>query len=223
MGSSAVPISAADGYDSWAPYYDEPGNGLIDAEQPIVWDILNCVPIGTAVDAACGTGRHAAHLAELHQMPLSDDHADVVVCALALIHIHDLAAALAEFARVVKPGGRLVISDSRGLMPVARRYPVVKAGPDGRPGYLPNWIHQTGDYLRVALPLGFQVRRCAEPIRSGDLVDKAGASSGPGLPAYAPSDVPPNIWTLHPFAPTATNAAYRDVAHLIVWHFQLAA
>lgn len=252
-GGFAAPISAADGYDSWAPYYDEPGNGLIDAEQPIVWDILHSLPVGTVVDAACGTGRHAAHLvelghhvigvdsspgmltvareklpkvtfhlAELHQMPIPDDHADVVVCALALTHVPDLAAALAEFARILKPGGHLVLSDSRGLMPGARHYPVVKAGPDGRPGYLPNWIHQTGDYLRTALPLGLQVRACAEPVNEADYVDKTGIPpSRPPLPAHTPSDLPPNIWTLHPFAPTATNAAYRGIPHLIVWHFQL--
>jgi hypothetical protein len=32
---------------------------------------------------------------------------------------------------------------------------------------------------------------------------------------------PPNIWALHPFAPAATNAAYRDSPAAIVLHFQV--
>ena len=252
-GGFAAPISAADGYDGWASSYDDPGNAMIDTEQPIVWEILDDLPVGTAVDVACGTGRHAAHLAELghqvigvdssprmldmarakvprgsfhvgdlHNLPVPDGHADVVVCGLALTHIPDLGAALTESARILRPGGHLVISDARGLMPGARRYPLVKAGPDGRPGYLPNWIHSTSEYLRAALALGLQVRRCEEPVSGADFVDATGQSSGPPLPPHLPSAVPPDIWTLHQWAPAATNAAYRDTPHLIVWHFELA-
>jgi hypothetical protein len=42
-----------------AAFYDAPGNELIDIEQPIVREILDGLPVGVAVDAACGTGRHA--------------------------------------------------------------------------------------------------------------------------------------------------------------------
>ena len=47
-------LTTADGYDSWSEGYDEPGNGLIDTEQPIVWKILDSLPVGVALDAACG-------------------------------------------------------------------------------------------------------------------------------------------------------------------------
>jgi hypothetical protein len=33
---------------------------------------------------------------------------------------------------------------------------------------------------------------------------------------------PPATWALHQFAPEATNAAYRGLPLVIVWHFQLA-
>jgi SAM-dependent methyltransferase len=46
-----------------------------------------------------------------HSLPLPDDHADVIVCALALVHLEDLAPAFREFARVLRPGGHLVITD----------------------------------------------------------------------------------------------------------------
>src|SRR6266511_2600341 len=67
LGDGAVvePISTTEGYGSWAEFYDEPGNQLIDLEQPIVWEILDGLPRGIALDAACGTGRHSAYLASL--------------------------------------------------------------------------------------------------------------------------------------------------------------
>ncbi len=40
-------VSAADGYDSWAPSYDEPGNAMIDTEEPLVRDILDGLPPGS--------------------------------------------------------------------------------------------------------------------------------------------------------------------------------
>jgi ubiquinone/menaquinone biosynthesis C-methylase UbiE len=51
------------------------------------------------------------HLGALDRLPLADDSADVIVCALALVHVPDLQRVLAEFARVLRPGGDLVISD----------------------------------------------------------------------------------------------------------------
>jgi ubiquinone/menaquinone biosynthesis C-methylase UbiE len=59
-----APYDVVDGYSRWAAVYDRPGNGLIDAEQPVVHGILDALPAGRALDAACGTGRHARHLAD---------------------------------------------------------------------------------------------------------------------------------------------------------------
>src|SRR5207244_8687673 len=64
-GGPASPMGTGDLYRSWATYYDRPGNQMIDLEQPVVWQILDGLPAGIALDAACGTGRHAAHLAGL--------------------------------------------------------------------------------------------------------------------------------------------------------------
>jgi len=51
------------GYAGWAGSYDEPGNDTIALEEPIVRGLLDELPPGRVLDAACGTGRHAAHLA----------------------------------------------------------------------------------------------------------------------------------------------------------------
>ena len=130
------------GYTAWAPSYDGP-NPAIDAEEPIVRAMISDLPPGRAVDAACGTGRHAAFLAEqgfetvgvdanvgmldvaretyrnvdfregrLEELPVEAESVDVVTSALALCHVPDLTAVFAEFARVVKPGGTVIVSGS---------------------------------------------------------------------------------------------------------------
>jgi SAM-dependent methyltransferase len=252
LGEGAVvePIPTTEGYGSWAEFYDEPGNQLIDLEQPIVREILDGLPRGIALDAACGTGRHSAYLAslghtvigtdssaamlerarekvpdgtfheaDLHDLPLPDDHVDIVVCALALMHIPEIEPALAELVRVLRPGGSLVISDWRILIGDTG-IPVVKARPDGSPGYMPTWSRRTSEYLAAALSLGLQVRRCEEPVRPFPLVDDNGLSEGAPVPDRVPG-APPNIWALHRWCPAATNAAYRGLPAAIIWHFQL--
>lgn len=54
---------AVAGYSAWAQTYDEPGNETIALEEPAVRALLDELPPGPVLDAACGTGRHAAYLA----------------------------------------------------------------------------------------------------------------------------------------------------------------
>jgi ubiquinone/menaquinone biosynthesis C-methylase UbiE len=239
-GQVIRPVSAAEGYDIWAERYDQPGNALIDIEQPVVQAIVGQFPPGTALDAACGTGRHSQYLAslghavtgvdasrrmlaaarakvpgadfrtgDLCQLPVPDGHADLVVCSLALTHIPHLGPAFAEFARVLKPGGHLVTSDS------ANPQLVLQQLPGGDIGYLPNHRHRASDYLAAALPLGFQVRCCEEPSARDPWVDPGTA------PPAAPVVYPFDIFALQRRCPAATNAVYRVNRHAIIWHFQL--
>ena len=67
-----------DGYTAWAPVYDGP-NPAIDGEQPVVHAILESLPIGDALDAACGTGRHAVKLAELGHRVIGVDTTDAML------------------------------------------------------------------------------------------------------------------------------------------------
>jgi SAM-dependent methyltransferase len=252
-GVEARPISTREGYDSWAPVYDEQPNQLLEIEQPIVREILDRLPIGVALDAACGTGRHAAYLAslghtvigvdsspgmlararekvpqgefheaDLHQLPLADDSVDLVVCAIALVHLADIEGPFREFARVLRPGGHLVVSNQSGLIGDII-LPVLIEGPAGELGYLPVYPRLASDYLATALPLGFQVLRCEEPRVPSPILDAEGRSihDGERLPPQDPDD-PPYIWGLHAEAIDATNAAWRGKLSSIIWHFQLA-
>ncbi len=243
-GVTLPPLTAAEAYDAWAPSYDEP-NSLFEYEEGVIGPILDALAPGVAVDAACGTGRHARALAraghEVHgfdaspgmldvarrhlpttdlqvadvtALPMPDDSADLMVNTLALAHVQELGPVFAEAARVLRPGGHLVISDTRSLFVGSPRYPLVKQTLDGRVGYLPTWQHGVGEYLRAALAHGFEALACEEPEREPLDADDWDPPEAPD-----PGE-PPNPWSLMAFAPQATWATYLGTPALLVWHFR---
>ncbi len=247
-GVDVPPITAQAGYDGWAQTYDDPGNGIFALEEPWVHPLLEALPVGVAVDAACGTGRHAQYLvglghqvkgydtsarmlevarakvpdasfeeADLRALPLDDNSADSVICSLSLAHLRDLDTAFVEFARVLRPGGHLVVSDTRGHFVGSRLYPLVQWTLNDEFGYVPGWFHPTSAYVRSAISYGFDFRDCQEPVR-GQIVD---TNDLPEPAASAHPEHPPNVWDLHPLAPDAANATYQGHPALIIWHFQL--
>jgi SAM-dependent methyltransferase len=64
-GDETTEADAREGYRVWSTVYDEPGNPLIELEQPVVWSMVDHLPPRRVLDAACGTGRHAGFLAGL--------------------------------------------------------------------------------------------------------------------------------------------------------------
>lgn len=239
-GATVPAITAEQGYDVWAERYDGP-NDLLDLEEPIIRPLIDRRPAGPALDAACGTGRHAAYLAskghsvigvdgsaqmlalarakipgvdfrlgDLRALPVADSCVDLVTISLALTHVPELAPVLAEFARVLRPGGHLVIADSR------MDYPVVLALPDGSYGYIPHHPRMTSEYLTAALPLGFEVRHCEElRVPHRELVD------APPAERVRPEH-PSDIWALRGWYPVAYRAASNGNPMLIFWDFELA-
>jgi SAM-dependent methyltransferase len=239
VSSVAAYEQQAAGYDA------EAGGGLFAADEPVVAEYLADRAPGVALDAACGTGRFAEflarrghqvigvdsspdmlararqrvpagefHVAELEQLPLPDDSVDVVVCALALVHVARLQPVLAEFGRVLRPGGDLVISDVHHEL--VTRGSVIKArGAAGEPCIVATYRHRLGDYLRPALSLGFEVRRCEEP-------SAAAAPGPPPEPAGSIGDWPDWPWSLMDYLPAAARAAGGHPS-LVIWHFRLPA
>jgi ubiquinone/menaquinone biosynthesis C-methylase UbiE len=58
-------LGTAAGYAAWSETYDVVPNALIDVEERTLRPLLAELPVGDAVDVACGTGRVTAILAEL--------------------------------------------------------------------------------------------------------------------------------------------------------------
>ena len=225
-----------------AGYDAEAGGGLFATDETVVAEYLDGREPGVALDAACGTGRFAEflarrghrvigvdsspgmlaharrrvpdgefHVAELDRLPLPDNCADVIVCALALVHVPRLQPVMTEFARVLRPGGDLVISDVHHEL--VTRGSVIKArGPGGEPCIAATYRHQLGDYLRAALSLGLQVKRCEEPTATGTGAPLPVPSTEIGDWQYWP-------WSLTGYLPSAARAA-GGCPSLVIWHFQ---
>jgi SAM-dependent methyltransferase len=60
-----VECELVEGYDAWAPIYDAGPNAATELDSLLVRELLEPLPRGRAVDAACGTGRQSMTLTEL--------------------------------------------------------------------------------------------------------------------------------------------------------------
>jgi SAM-dependent methyltransferase len=244
-GVDVEPVPSAEGYDSWAPRYDGPGNPFFAMDESVLLPILDTLPSGDAIDAMCGTGRYAGHLADrghrvrgfdsspgmldlaraklpevefeladVAALPVADASADVIVNALAINHVDDLGPAFAEAARVLRPGGHLLLCSMVGYFPGSRLSPFLEHDARGEIGYVQEWNHSTGEYLRAALDAGFDLRDCRE------LVGEVPADEYDGVPQLPEAGRPMSIWELHPWVHAAARAVRDDRVCLVTWHFQ---
>lgn len=215
-------------YAAWAAEYDAPGNPMTIAEEPVVREMLWGYPLGTALDAACGTGRHAAYLVSLgHEvigvdctpemldvakakapsarfemgditaLPLPANSVDLVVCTLALTHFNRLDQPLAEIARVVRPGGRVVLSDVHPFMVMLGSQAVDME--DDTSGFTRNFIHLHSNYLATFRTAGLAVAQCVEPVWG----DEEAATLGVGK-----------------HVPGLLDAAVKGLPIVIVWELE---
>ena len=99
---------------------------------------------------------------ELTALPLPDASVDAALCALALVHLPDLRPALSELARVVRPGGRIVISDVHPFL-VALGWQAQFRTAEGGAGFVRLNRHLPSDYVQAATAAGLAVRGMAEP------------------------------------------------------------
>jgi arsenite methyltransferase len=65
----------------------------------------------TAVEKAGLAGKVRFHLGDAERLPLPDNTFDALVCECAFCTFPDKTTAAAEFARVLRPGGRIGITD----------------------------------------------------------------------------------------------------------------
>ncbi|MEE1743349.1 class I SAM-dependent methyltransferase [Streptomyces sp. JV184] len=226
-GAQVSELDAAAGYASWSAVYDSLPSSYIEVEEPVVRTILDGLAPGTALDAACGTGRQtreltarghrvigvdqSPHMIEkarghtpgaeyrvghLESLPLDDDSVDLAVCSLAMTHLPDLAPAVAELARVVRPGGRIVVTDMHPFVIALQGQCLFVHGAEEL-AFVRNHVHLPSHYLDAFGRAGLRVRGCHEPLFNGRLapggyeefIADAARAAWDGLPIVVVWDV----------------------------------
>jgi SAM-dependent methyltransferase len=220
-------LGAADAYAIWSDSYDDPGNPIVALEETAVRELLEGAPVGNALDAGCGTGRHARTLvamgntvsgvdltpemlerarvnvpeasfavADLRELPFEDASFSVAVCGLALAHLPSLDVAVNELARVLSPGGRLVVSVLHPFQALLGWHAPF-SGADGSRGFVREHPHLHSDYLAAFSNSGLEVTASIEPtITEQELGTKRRAFR---------------------HIPEATAAAYLGLPAVLVW------
>jgi SAM-dependent methyltransferase len=133
---------------------------------------------------------------ELTALPLPDASVDAALCALALVHVQDLHPALAELARVVRPGGKIVISDVHPFL-VALGWQAQFRTADGGTGLVRLNRHLPSDYVQAATGAGLMLRGMYEPQLPADsavtvaqaALPEANAAAWAGLPGVIVCDL----------------------------------
>lgn len=134
---------------------------------------------------------------DLAHLPLEPESMDLAVCALALSHTPELVPAIAELARVLRPGGRLVVSDLHPTMLLLGGTALFfDAG--GAGGNVRSFHHSHGAYLAAFRSAGLEVMDCVEPV-------------------LEPGDLPALSGGLLAFAEEAFRTAWVGLPNAIVW------
>ena len=222
-----IEYETGEGYAAWAPRYDgpnpavdasrsaiadmlraAPSGSALDAACGTGSQAAQLVGLGfdvTGVDASeamldvARTNVPGAtfHQGMLQSLPLADASVDVVTCSLALTHVPDLGPVLAEMARVLRPGGSVVLAD---IHPTTVSLGGAAVFPTGEEqfqlAFVRNLVHQVEEYVTAAVGAGLQVTECREPRYPEEAIT--------GNPAYA-------------VVPDAVRQAFDDLPFLLVW------
>ena len=163
------------------------------AEEPVVRGLLAQYPVGVALDAACGTGRHAEYLGSIgHEVIGVDVTPEMLevartkvpaarfeladVTALPLpddsVDLAVCALVLTHFTALEAPLTEIArVVRTGGHVVISDVHPfmvmlgsqAVDTVDDGSSGFTRNYIHQVSDYLAAFRRAGLDVVQCLEP------------------------------------------------------------
>jgi SAM-dependent methyltransferase len=92
---------------------------------------------------------------DLTALPVETASVDTVVCALALVHLPELGGAMAEFARVLRPGGRVIVSDVHPFLIMLGWQAQFRT--EGGGGFIRLNPHLLSDYSQNASAAGLRI------------------------------------------------------------------
>jgi ubiquinone/menaquinone biosynthesis C-methylase UbiE len=215
------------GYSLWSERYDDPDNPTVALEEAVVHDLIRSFAPGRALDAACGTGRHAAQLVRLgHRVSGVDITPEMLARArdrvpdaefqtadLRRLPADDASfdlivcglalAHLPELDGAVRELARALVPGGHLIVSVLHPFQALLGshapftGSDGRRGFVREHPHLHADYLDAFTRAGLDQRACVEP-RIGE----------PQLAAKRRA---------FRHLPEATAEAYLDLPAVLVW------
>ncbi|MEM7021161.1 MAG: class I SAM-dependent methyltransferase [Pseudomonadota bacterium] len=180
-----------EGYDLWSKTYDAPLRLFFIEQPPMhaLFDTLTGGAVLDAAGGpgrqsvelarrglqVTGVDRSPAMLAraraklpkceflegDLTDLPLEPESFEAIVCALALVHLPELGAVMAEFARVLRPGGRVIISDVHPFL-ILLGWQAQFRTEDGEGGFVRLHSHLLSDYSRASAAAGLGIRSMDE-------------------------------------------------------------
>lgn len=132
-----VPIGSKEGFRLWAQTYGDEQSPLLELEERMLRPLLGSLDGLMVIDAGCGRGRWMDIAAAAGARAFGFDRsremlalgssrsvvrgelsappfracADLVICSLALSYVDDPARAFGRLAAMVRPGGRIAVSD----------------------------------------------------------------------------------------------------------------
>ncbi|MBB5159532.1 class I SAM-dependent methyltransferase [Saccharopolyspora phatthalungensis] len=190
-------LGVSPGYASWATTYDSLPSSVIQTEEPVVHGIIDRLPAGKALDAACGTGRHAAALvARGHDTTGVDQSAEMLAQASAKapdaeFRTGDLTALplpdrsvdltvcslalthLADVSAAVREFARVTREGGHVIITDVHPILVILQGGQalfahgGELAFVRNHFHPVSKYLNAFAAAGLVVESCAEPLFNG--------------------------------------------------------
>ncbi|HYB41898.1 MAG TPA: class I SAM-dependent methyltransferase [Candidatus Methylomirabilis sp.] len=133
----------------------------------------------------------------LTALPAPVESVDAVVCALALVHLPEVDEAVRELARVVRPAGRVMISDVHPFL-ILLGWQAQFRGASGDPGFMRIHPHLPSEYCQAFAAAGLRVRSCHEPRLTADAAATVAAER----------------------CPAANRAAFVGLPGVIVWDLE---
>ena len=119
--------------------------------------------------------------ADASDLPLADDTVDAVCCSLCLHLVPDLSTAIAEIARVLRPGGRLAVAVPAHLDGARRRLS------EGLARFAQARVFERGELAAALVAAGFSVIADRTAVLS--LVDAVAPGRFPGLDRWGTAGV----------------------------------
>lgn len=239
-------ISSVEGYAAWSERYDGPGNPFFAMDEGVLLSWLDGIEPGVAVDAACGTGRYAGHLAARgHRVVGCDTSPEMLAVARAGLpdvrfETSDMARLPAADSSVDVVVNALAMTHVEDLGPVfAEAARVLRAG--GRFLVADVRGYFCGSQLSPVLehaadgsigfipswdhPTSAYLRAALDAgfaVRDcRELVAEVSPDENLGAALPATPGEPMSIWELHPWVPVAAHAVRDDRPCLITWDLEL--